>query len=135
MKSSKPALLIVDDNQASAESMKMLFYVAGFPAVTAYSANEARRLMGRFSFDVMLLDYLMDPKLNGLEFLRECRKDGVKTPAIICSGVDACTLEQVKDTVIAELLGPCLIRAKPADPISLMANVEALAATKPVEQS
>lgn len=127
MKSSQYAALVIDDCRASTSSLRMLLYVHGAAAVEVNGADEARRMLGRFEFDVLVIDYLMDPKVNGLDFLRWCRAQGVTTPALICSGVEPETLDKVAGAIAAEGLGPARVAGKPVDPPELVAEIEALA--------
>ncbi len=68
----KRRLLIVDDNQDSANSLAMLLRLMGNEVHTAYDGLEAVAVATTFRPDVMLLDLGL-PKLNGYDVARRIR--------------------------------------------------------------
>ena len=66
-------ILVVDDNQDSAESLTILLKLAGHETHTAYDGLEAVEAAATFRPDVILLDIGL-PKLNGYEVARKIRE-------------------------------------------------------------
>ena len=66
-------ILVVDDNQDSAESLTILLSLAGHETHTAYDGLEAMEAAEAFKPDVILLDIGL-PKLNGYEVARKIRE-------------------------------------------------------------
>ena len=66
-------ILVVDDNEDSAESLTILLSLAGNETHTAYDGLEAIEAAAAFKPDVILLDIGL-PKLNGYEVARKIRQ-------------------------------------------------------------
>ena len=66
-------ILVVDDNEDSAESLTILLSLAGHETHTAYDGLEAIEAAETFKPDVILLDIGL-PKLNGYEVARKIRE-------------------------------------------------------------
>src|SRR6185503_17471524 len=66
-------ILVVDDNEDSAESLTILLSLAGNETHTAYDGLEAIEAAAAFKPDVILLDIGL-PKLNGYEVARKIRE-------------------------------------------------------------
>lgn len=66
-------ILVVDDNEDSAESLTILLSLAGHKTHTAYDGLEALGAAETFRPDMILLDIGL-PKLNGYEVARKIRK-------------------------------------------------------------
>jgi len=66
-------ILVVDDNEDSAESLTILLSLAGHETHTAYDGLEAMEATERFKPDVILLDIGL-PNLNGYEVARKIRE-------------------------------------------------------------
>ncbi len=66
-------ILVVDDNEDSAESLTILLRLAGHETHTAYDGLEAMEAAATFRPDVILLDIGL-PKLNGYEVARKIRE-------------------------------------------------------------
>ncbi len=79
-------VLFVDDEPALLDITKIFLEKDGSFSVTpAESAEEAMRLLGDNSFDVIVSDYEMSP-LNGLEFFDKLQDSGIRLPFIIFTG-------------------------------------------------
>ncbi|MHC1709345.1 MAG: PAS domain S-box protein [Methanomassiliicoccales archaeon] len=78
--------LVVDDELDVARITKVFLERAGDLAVdTAASAEEARKVLSRTRYDVIVSDYQM-PKEDGLSFLSSLRSLGVTIPFILFTG-------------------------------------------------
>jgi len=74
-------ILVVDDEPSLAEILRDKFTIEGYEVDIAKNGEEGLQcLMGR-KYDVIILDMVM-PKMNGLEFLDEVNKIGIK-PIIV----------------------------------------------------
>ena len=69
----KHRILIVDDNQDSADSLAMLLEITGNTTYLAHDGNEAIAAAEKYRPDVVLLDIGL-PKLNGHEVCRHVRE-------------------------------------------------------------
>jgi DNA-binding response OmpR family regulator len=72
LSSSHFRLLIVDDVEDNRRLLSRRFERRGFQTIEAESGTIAIDLIGRRTFDVVLLDIMM-PEINGLEVLRRIR--------------------------------------------------------------
>ena len=66
-------ILVVDDNQDTAESLAMLLQITGNETYTAYDGEDAIIAVEKFKPDVVLLDLGL-PKLNGYDACRRIRQ-------------------------------------------------------------
>jgi PAS domain S-box-containing protein len=78
-------VLVVDDNQDSADSMAMLLELEGHTARAAYSAAEALEQVAAFTPDVVLLDIGL-PIMNGYDVAQEIKKSPRPPRLIAVSG-------------------------------------------------
>ncbi|HFE64514.1 MAG TPA: sigma-54-dependent Fis family transcriptional regulator, partial [Caldithrix sp.] len=80
----KPRILIVDDYIQHAENLKEILLVNNYRSDAVYSAEEASELLKTKAFDLILLDNKL-PGMDGLDFVREMRKEENDTPVIMYS--------------------------------------------------
>jgi len=69
---SRPTVLVLDDEQAYTKVMSMVLDEYGFDPVPANSATVAWELLDRVTPDLVLLDVMM-PKIDGITFLNDLR--------------------------------------------------------------
>ena len=67
------SILVIDDDKAIANALKVLFAQAGYETEVAYSGQEAIEILKRKKFDLALLDILM-PGMHGLEVLPKIKE-------------------------------------------------------------
>ena len=67
-------LLVVDDNFDSAESMRVMFRIAGHDVRTVQEGNSAVEAAAQFAAEVVLLDVGL-PDIDGYEVARRLRAD------------------------------------------------------------
>ncbi|MEN9558705.1 MAG: hypothetical protein RL141_1074 [Candidatus Parcubacteria bacterium] len=67
-------ILVVEDDQALQEALKLKLVQAGFAVTTAGSGEEALEAVKKQRPTLISLDILL-PRMNGLEFLQIIRKD------------------------------------------------------------
>ncbi|HYN20810.1 MAG TPA: sigma-54 dependent transcriptional regulator [Thermoanaerobaculia bacterium] len=82
MSGERARLLVVDDETSIVDFLALLFEEEGYSVDTAHSTTEARQVLARKSFDVVLCDVLM-PDGSGLDLLREVKATSETGPAVI----------------------------------------------------
>jgi CheY-like chemotaxis protein len=108
-------ILLVDDDAATVEALRLLLEAAGHRVETAENGREAlQRLREPNAYCVILLDLMM-PVMNGYEFREEQLKDPklAEIPVIIVTADG-----RAKDR--ARQLGSDLIFQKPLSPPALL---------------
>lgn len=84
-------ILIVDDNPEDQARMAEILKGEGYETITAGMGPEGIELCRELHPDLIMLDLVM-PDMNGIEVLREFKKEFPDIPVIMCS---AAGLEQV----------------------------------------
>lgn len=74
-------ILIVDDENVQVESLKRGLRISGFKAEGVVSGKDALDLLDN-TFDLVVTDFEM-PNMNGLELLKEIRKEYPDLPVIL----------------------------------------------------
>ncbi len=82
----KEKILIVDDVPEQRQIAKVLLERLGYETVSVASGEEAVQYLKSNQADLMLLDMIMDPGIDGLETFRLIRKFKPDQKAIIASG-------------------------------------------------
>ncbi len=80
-----PSILIVDDEPSILQSLGGLLSDEGFDVRTAANGYEALKAIDRETPDLVMLDIWM-PGIDGLETLKEIKKESPNTPVIIATG-------------------------------------------------
>ena len=80
------SILLVEDEFHINELLKETLEKEGYGCVQAFSGTEARMLLEKYQYDVVLLD-LMLPGIPGEEVLKEVRRHG-KTPTSVLTAKD-----------------------------------------------
>lgn len=83
--SSKPKVLIVDDEERFRTTLGKLLTIKGVDAKTLGSGREALEELKINAYDVILLDVKM-PEMNGIEALAEIKKIDPSIEVIILTG-------------------------------------------------
>lgn len=111
-------LLVVDNDQASANSLRRLLIARGYHVHSLHSPEEALAYLQRERVDLLILELNL-PGRDGLSFCRQLR-DRWHFPLIILTGRDGTT-----DKVIGLEAGADDYVTKPFDPPELLARVRA----------
>jgi two-component system, NtrC family, sensor kinase len=84
--SNTPAhILIVDDNNMGLVARRTVLEEIGYRVETCASPQEALEQCTKIRFDVVITDFKM-PRMNGVEFIQELRKQHPGIPVILISG-------------------------------------------------
>ena len=83
--SGKPRVLAVDDEPRLREMLTRAVEEMGLSCTAIGSASQANKLLGRETFDILLLDLNL-PGMDGMEFLEKLRRSEVHMPVIILTG-------------------------------------------------
>jgi CheY-like chemotaxis protein len=81
----KPAILVVDDERDTRESLRIILEAAGYRVRTARDGSEGLRLQQSDPADAVITDIFM-PVADGLETIREIRSRFPLTKIIAVSG-------------------------------------------------
>lgn len=81
---SAPTLLIVEDDPSISVGLRMNLESEGYRVILAEDGEIGLRLARTEKIDLMILDVML-PKLNGLEILRQVRREGRLMPIIVLS--------------------------------------------------
>ncbi|MBI5477047.1 MAG: response regulator [Ignavibacteriales bacterium] len=100
-------ILYADDEDQLRFLVKGQLSHEGFEVDTADDGDTALKMMKEKKYDIVLLDIRM-PRMNGLEVLKEMRKQKINTRTIMLTGVDdlSVALEAVKSGAIDYLTKP-----------------------------
>lgn len=79
-------LLIVDDEEDICEILRFNLETEGYAVDTAFSAEEALALMAGSSYDLLLLDVMME-RMSGFEMAEHLRQQGDRTPIIFLTAL------------------------------------------------
>jgi two-component system, NtrC family, response regulator PilR len=108
--SSRPRLLIVDDEASLLDFLSLLFQGESYDVDTAVSVEDARRSLERGSYDLVLCDILM-PDGNGLDLLKDIKSNGSHNTAVVMMTAYTST----KSAIEAMKLGAADYVSKPFD--------------------
>jgi two-component system, NtrC family, nitrogen regulation response regulator NtrX len=81
----KPRILVIDDEAAIRDSLKMTLEYDGYDVMTAATGEEGVKLVEREAPDLVFLDIKM-PGMDGLEVLQKLRHLVEVTPVVVISG-------------------------------------------------
>lgn len=79
-------ILIVDDEEGIVFLLEELLASAGYKTISATTGPEALERIEEEKIDLLILDFQL-PLMNGLEVLQKTSQKGIKTPAIMISGM------------------------------------------------
>ncbi len=118
MTSDKPHILVVDDDDRLRSLLSKYLRDQGFMVTAAANASEARRKLGAFIFDLLILDVMM-PDESGLEFLASLK--GERLPVLMLSAMG-----EVEDRISGLELGAEDYLTKPFEPKELVLRIRAI---------
>jgi two-component system phosphate regulon response regulator OmpR len=80
-------ILIIDDDLKICTLLQKLFHNNNYIAMYALNAFDAKETLKYLKFDVLIVDYMM-PEQNGIDFIKEIRKQNIQTPALMLTAID-----------------------------------------------
>lgn len=115
---------IVDDDADVRDSLRLLLDACGFHAVCFSGAEEMLAADGRGRVGCFLFDMHM-AGMNGMELLRQLRRDGLRAPAILITANGRTLEKDARDSGFFARL------AKPVSESDLIRTIEAALAGEP----
>ena len=112
-------ILIVEDEQALADSLQDIFLYEGHQVSIAHNGRAGLAQLSRAPVDLVLLD-LMLPLMDGVAMLEALRRDSPRTPVLV---VTACTRDVLRGMPVEGFL------RKPFSLDTLLVRVKALLGT------
>jgi PAS domain S-box-containing protein len=118
-----PHVLIVDDDHAIRETLRLLLEEQHFRVATAEGGSEALELMGKKIPDIVVLDLMMT-ELDGPGTLKEIRRNWGLVPVLVYTGYpDGNLMRQAMDS------SPFTFLAKPCPPNQFVETVRRMCHT------
>ncbi len=117
-------ILIVEDETALAEAVEHILRKAGHTADWAADGQTALDYIRIGAYDLVLLDIML-PRLDGLNVLRQMRREQIQTPVLMLTARTT-----VPDKVTGLNAGADDYLTKPFDPEELLARVSAMTRRK-----
>jgi DNA-binding response OmpR family regulator len=81
------SVLFVDDEDILRMLMRDQLSAEGYEVETADDGDTALEILGKKSFDLLLIDIRM-PRMNGIELLKEIRKQKIRSRILVLTAVD-----------------------------------------------
>src|SRR4051812_44753051 len=80
----KARIICLEDDQDTCDVVTIILQAAGYEVVTAETIATARRLIAEDGFSLYIVDERL-PDGEGVDFIREVRQSGSKTPILVHS--------------------------------------------------
>ena len=122
--SKKYKILLADDEKELSRAVATILRYSNYEVDTVYNGKEAIEKVNENVYDVIILDIMM-PITDGLQSLKEIRKNNIKTPIILLTAKS-----QVDDKVEGLDLGANDYLTKPFDKKELLARIRVLTREK-----
>ncbi len=113
-------ILIVEDEEHLANSIKKILQQKGFDAEAVYDGETGAAYAQSGVYDLLILDVMM-PKMNGYEVIREVRSKHNNVPILMLTAKSS-----VDDRILGLNSGADLYMTKPFDTRELLASINAL---------
>lgn len=114
--SARPTVLVVDDDLALLDSLKLLLEVDGFAVAIAENGVRGLQAFRNREPDIVVIDVMM-PKLDGIESVRQMRRERPDAKIVVMSGEVGARRPDLQST--AKELGAAAVLRKPFDPAAL----------------
>lgn len=111
-------ILIVDDEKAISDLLRITLTNAGYKCTCAYTGSEAADLIERQSFDLILLDIML-PEIDGFELMEYIQEIG--TPTVFLTAKIS-----LRDKIKGLRLGAEDYIVKPFEVLEVLARVEGI---------
>ena len=86
--STKPKLLVVDNEIDIGNFVKSFFEVRGFEVMAVLNGDEAMKALDEMKPDLVILDVMMRREKEGLEYLPQIKKKMPDVRVIMVTGID-----------------------------------------------
>lgn len=110
-------ILIIDDDDRIRYLLQQYLIKNNFIVSSAPNTKEAREIMKKYIFDLMVVDYMM-PNESGVEFLSNIRKEKNMTPAIMLTA-----LGEIENRIEGLSSGADDYLSKPFEPQELILRI------------
>ena len=121
-------ILVVDDDTRLRTLLQRFLRESGFYVSTAKKADEARKFLGLYNLDLLIVDIMM-PEESGLEFLDKLRKENINIPVIMLTAMG-----EVQDRIVGLEQGADDYVAKPFEPKELVLRIKNILKRTPEEK-
>ncbi|HEY2540768.1 MAG TPA: response regulator transcription factor [Stellaceae bacterium] len=121
----EPHLLVVDDDTRLRALLRRYLSENGFRVTTAADAGEARKQLGGFAFDLMVLDVML-PGESGLDLTRDLHRER-RLPVLLLTA-----MAEPEDRVNGLELGADDYLSKPFEPRELVLRIRKLLQRRPM---
>jgi DNA-binding response OmpR family regulator len=113
-------ILMVDDDQNLAETVKAVLNKSGYVVDLAGDTKEAELLLLTSIYEIIILDWVM-PGMSGIEFLSELRRKGIKSRVVMLTGQN-----DVEDKITGLESGADDYVTKPFHSTELLSRIRAI---------
>ena len=113
-------ILIVDDNANARRLFEVVLIQNGFVPLLAEDTVQAMDILNQVPVDLIVLDVMM-PGMNGFEFAKKLRQEGMQLPILMITAKDA--PEDVREGFIS---GTDDYMVKPVDEVEMVLRIRAL---------
>ena len=121
----KQTILLADDNSIVRELFSEVLTLDGYEVIAAKDGIEAFNLFKRVLVDLIITDIVM-PGKDGLELIRDIRKQNNTIPIIAISGSETLKNDKSFYLKISGSLGANRIMEKPIKPDDLLKEIKKL---------
>jgi two-component system, chemotaxis family, protein-glutamate methylesterase/glutaminase len=117
----KKKILVAEDEQASAELLKMILEKSGYSVETASNGKKAYNAIKEKKYDALLTDWMM-PQMDGIELVRKIREN-IPTPPVMIV-ITALSSQEARKHALSS--GADDFLAKPYQPKDILERIEEL---------
>jgi len=128
-------ILLIDDDKDLVAAYTMMLKSKGHEVGAAFSAEEARRLSPGDSFDLVVLDVMMESLTAGFDLAREMHERWPKLPIVMVSAIREATHVPFHFEPDADWLPVLKFIEKPTDPQVVIDQIEQLLSHAPARSA
>ncbi len=116
----KKTILVIDDDAAILDSIKIILDVSGYDVITAQTSTEGVKAFKKNKPDLVLCDMMMESIDAGVKIIREIRRVNKTVPVFLLSSIGDATASNIN----IEELGFNGIFQKPVNLDNMLAVIE-----------
>ncbi len=117
-------ILYAEDEKAISEAVSGILIKNNYSVDSVYNGEEALDYIQMIPYDIIILDIMM-PKIDGINVLKEIRKNKIKTPVLLLSAKS-----EIEDKIEGLDYGADDYLTKPFDSKELLARLRAISRRK-----